>query len=351
MMALEELNLYSASDMSPWDAFVKNHPEGSVFHSSSWLRVIREAYSFEPLLYISRNVNGEISGVLPFFVTKSPLLGKHMVSLPFSDYGGALFSDSNGVTDFLTQVMSKHKRHMDYFEIRNAVPESSGMYRQSSYKRHVLQLFPDPKDNMKKIDKRTIQYSIRKAQREGVVVSEENNQKGLEEFCRLNRMTRKKHGLPYQPELFFEKLFEHLISKGDASILLATCDTLVIAAGLFLKFNKFVYYKYNASDPNYLTKKTPNHLLTWHAIERACLEGYVSFDFGRTSVRNDGLIRYKEMWGAETFDLPYFFYPEMKTMKTQEEKSPVYRMATKIWHSLPESMVDFIGPRVYKYLG
>lgn len=349
-MILERYDLRNKSDMDQWDEFVKAHPKGTAFHRSSWLRVIHETYSFEPLLFVWRDRGADISGIAPFFITKSPFMGTRLVSIPFSDYGGPLCADSNQINDFMSEIMAKHRRKTTYLEVRCALPDSAGMFAQGYYKRHILRLSCDPKVNMKRIDKRTIQYSIRKAQREGVTISEENNPSGLAEFCRLNKLTRKKRGLPYQPQLFFDKLFEHLISKNDAFILLAACEGIVIAAGLFLRFNDFVYYKYNASDPAYLTKKTPNHLLTWHAIEGSCLGGSRYFDFGRTSATDEGLLRYKEMWGGEASDLPYYFYPEVKTMKTQEGQSFLYRTATKMWHSLPEAMIDFIGPRIYRYL-
>ena len=59
--------------------------------------------------------------------------------------------------------------------------------------------------------------------------------------------------------------------------MLAEFDTVVIAAGLFLKLNDIVYYKYNASDPVYLVKKNPNHLLTWKAIKQASLDVVMVF--------------------------------------------------------------------------
>lgn len=57
-------------------------------------------------------------------------------------------------------------------------------------------------------------------------------------------------------------MFHNMISKGHASILLAIWDSKTIAAGIFIKFKKTIYYKYNVSNPLYMSKKAPNHLLT-----------------------------------------------------------------------------------------
>ena len=119
---------------------------------------------------------------------------------------------------------------------------------------------------------------------------------------------------------------------------------------MFFKHKDTVVYKYSASNPNYLSKVTPNHLLTWTAIEGACLEGYRYFDFGRTSPDNSGLMRYKEMWGVQTDNLPYYYYPEVKGATSKKEKQFSYRIMTGIWRYLPDPIVEFIGPKIFRHI-
>ena len=347
---LTTFSLDNQQQMEQWDRYVRTHPDGTPFHLSAWIRVIHETYSLKPLLYVLQDENGDVSGIVPFIIAKSPTLRTRLISLPFSDYGGPLCSDSDKVATWLNSIVKKHAKQAQYFEIRSGLRDTEGLYPQQHYKRHILCLSSNPQETLRKIEKRTIQYSIRKAQREGVTVTDESNHRGVAEFFRLNRLTRRKHGLPYQPIFFFKELFEHLISKGIGRIMLASSDSTVIAGALFLMFKDCVYYKYNASDPAYLSKKTPNHLLTWQAIEQGCVEGYKFFDFGRTSIYNAGLLRYKEMWGADSMDLPYFFFPDVKPAKTQEGDSSLYRVASKIWCSLPDGVADWLAPRVYRYL-
>jgi serine/alanine adding enzyme len=346
---LEKYSLFNASEMNQWDDFVKSHPKGSPFHLTGWAKTICETYAFEPLLYVCKDGDGRISGVFPLFLIKSLFTGTRIVSLPFSDYGGPLFTNEEKKNDFLERIIEERKNRIRYFEIRGVLSSNCGFVEHSYYKRHVLQLFPDPPKVLKKVDKRTIQYSIRKAQRSGVEVREENNQQGMEEFQRLNKLTRMKHGVPSQPSKFFKSLLENMVQRGDATILVALYGSKVVAAGLFLKCNETFYYKYNASDPGYLSKVTPNHLLTWRAIEMACLQGYHFFDFGRTSPDNEGLMRYKEMWGAQPMDLGYYYFPKVRGAASTEEKGLPYRMLTKVWRSLPEAIIDVIGPKIYKH--
>lgn len=346
---LEKYSLFNESEMRQWDDFVKFHPKGSPFHLSGWIKTIHDTYSFEPFLYVLKNESGNISGVSPFFFIRSVFTGTRVVSLPFSDYCGPLCTNEEEENDFLERIIKERKNRIRYVEIRGVLSKNSGFIEYNYYKRHTLQLFPDPRKVLKKVDKRTIQYSIRKAQKSGVEVREENNQQGMEEFQRLNKLTRMKHGVPSQPSNFFKGLLENIVLRGNASILVALYDSKVIAAGFFLKCKDTFYYKYNASDPDYLSKVTPNHMLTWHAIEMACLQGYDFFDFGRTSPDNEGLMRYKEMWGAQPMDLQYYYFPKIRGAASTEEKGLPYRILTKIWGSLPEAIVEVIGPTIYRH--
>jgi len=349
---LTKFSLYNESEMNQWDNFVKSHPAGTTFHLSCWMKAIQETYALEPLLYVVKNERDEITGIVPFFLIKSPFIGSRIVSLPFSDYCGPLSSDKDQEEKMLTTIIGEHKNQVKYIEIRGNLKDNSELICHNYYKCHTLELLPDPAEVLTKLDRKTIRYGIRKAQKSEIEIREENTQSGIEEFYRLNRLTRKKHGIPSQPVKFFQKFFDHMVLSGNSYILLAIDDSKVVATGVFSKLNDTIYYKYNASDTEYLatTKKTPNHLLTWHAIEKACLEGYKFFDFGRTSPNNTGLVRYKEMWGCKPYDLPYYYYPEIKGSGSKEESSLSYRILTSAWRSLPDSWQEIIEQKIYKHI-
>jgi CelD/BcsL family acetyltransferase involved in cellulose biosynthesis len=348
---LEKVLLEESSDMKQWDAFVESHPKGSPFHLTCWMRAIQKTYSFEPLLYVYRGKGGDISGLIPFFLIRGVFVGTRIVSLPFSDYCGPLFNSELEEAESLAKIVEENKHRVKYIEIRSGLASTHDFHCHDYYKRHVLRLPPEPSELMRKIDRRTIQRCIKKAEASGVEINEASNELGLTEFYRLNQLTRRKHGVPSQPKAFFENLLEQVILSGNGSILLATHDSKVISGSVFLKLNNTVYYKYNASDPDYMSKLTPNHLLTWHAIERACLEGYSFFDFCRTSPANHGLMRYKEMWGADRLDLPYHYYPRVRGATSMEGGGLLYRIFTGAWRSLPDSLAEMIGPRIYRHLG
>jgi CelD/BcsL family acetyltransferase involved in cellulose biosynthesis len=345
---LELFSLDDPVEAGHWDDYVESHPNGTPYHLSCWLRTMRDTYAFDSLLYVWKTGVGKLSGGCPFFKIKNLFKGYRLVSLPFSDYGGPLFYDDVQESQLMRKVINEHAKSTNYIEIRGPLLANSEFVSHNHYKRHVMNLDSDLSAVRRKINKRTIQYSIRKAEKSGIKIEEANSSYGIDQFYRLNALTRKKHGVPGQPRNFFENLFKEVITKGHGFLMAAIYQSKTVASSLFLKCGNTLHYKYNASDPDVLGTLTPNHSLTWEAIVKGCREGYKLVDFGRTSPDNKGLIRYKEMWGAKASELPYFYYPQVKGVSSAEETDLVYRILSGAWRSLPDGVVERIGPMLYK---
>lgn len=344
-------SLHNEAEMKEWDSFVTKHPQGTPFHLHFWLKTIFQSYKMEPHLYTIRNKQNTITSIFPLFAVKTPFIGCRLISIPFSDNCGPLCSNAYEENDLLKQIIADFGSHVNYIEIRSPLVSNDYYISENFFKRHILEINSDSCTLLENTDKKTIQYSIRKAQKAGVEIREENSLWGISEFFRLNKLTRKKHGVPHQPWRYFENLFQNMFASGNAFLLLAFYDSRVIAGGLFLKLNRTIYYKYNASDQNWLTEKRPNHLLTWHAIEKACREKYDFLDFGRTAACNDGLMRYKEMWGAKAVDLPYYFFPKATGFNSEKCGQSIFlENLKKVWQKLPDSLIDVVSSRVFKHL-
>lgn len=340
-----------AGQMKQWDAFVASHPKGTVFHSSPWLKCIHHTYRYQPFLYVSRDNRETIDGVFPCFYIKSPIMGRRLVSIPFSDYGGPLFMDADREYEQLARIIRDKNNGFRLYEIRSSLNPAINLFSPNNYLSHVLELDSQPEIVMKNVDRKTIRYSIRKAKKAGVEIERGDSMSDVKKFYDLNLLTRKKHGLPPQPYVFFKNIYKLLIETGHAFLMIAYLDSKAIGAGLFLKFQDTLYYKYNASDPSFLSKVSPNHLLTSDAIEWACLQGFKYFDFGRTYIANQGLARYKEMWGARAAELPYHYYPLPRTSDPGRENGLSYQIVTNICRRLPPFVLKSVGARLYKHMG
>jgi len=345
-----EISVDDIEKTQKWDSFVKMHPAGTPYHLTNWIKTIKETYHYDPVMYMDVNKSGKIECVFPFFLINNIFTSKRIISLPFSDYGGPIANHQASIQRIIETLNNDYSSYIKNIEIRSDIKDYVGYKGLNYYKRHVAKLSSDEEKIYSEINKRTIQYSIRKAKKKGVRVYEDNSIEGLKNFIRLNSMTRLKHGVPSQPDKFFYNLFNNMISKKNGFILLAEYRSKIIAASVFITVGRQVHYKYNASDLSYLKEAAPNHLITWKAIQKGINEGYDVFDFGRTSPDNKGLIRYKRMWGAEEFDCVYSYFPEIRGASSFAESSIFYKLSTGVWKRLPTFMRSTIGTYIYKYL-
>jgi CelD/BcsL family acetyltransferase involved in cellulose biosynthesis len=90
----------------------------------------------------------------------------------------------------------------------------------------------------------------------------------------------------------------------------------------------------------------PNNLLYWEMIRWGCLNGYQSFDFGRSSP-DSGTYRFKKQWGAEEEPLHWQCVSrKIGQAAMPQADSNKYRWVIKVWSHLPLSLTNFVGPFV-----
>ena len=49
-------------------------------------------------------------------------------------------------------------------------------------------------------------------------------------------------------------------------------------------------------------------------------------------------------------DLAYYYYPHIKGTSSTEESGLAYRMATRVWRTLPDVFTEKLGPVLYQHL-
>ena len=97
---------------------------------------------------------------------------------------------------------------------------------------------------------------------------------------------------------------------------------------------------------------SPNHFLIWEEIKDSYQEGYLTFDFGRTSIRNVSLMDFKRRWGSSVVDLPKFIYPlERSAQFSENDSNLTYRIARVVFQHSPDLISKTLGKLLYKHLG
>ena len=99
------------SDRHCWEEYVRAHPEGTFFHGWSWRAAVHRAFGHRPIYLIARR-GDLVCGVLPFFLVKSVVAGRLLVSVPYAVYGGALVDDERTAELLLRETRALARRYL-----------------------------------------------------------------------------------------------------------------------------------------------------------------------------------------------------------------------------------------------
>ena len=303
-----EISVVDPRTCPDWDAFVDSHPDGNVFHTSGWARVLLGTYKYRPLYHVRRDDSGAIRSAVALMQVDGRLTTRRLVGLPFSDVCPPLLGSTGEDAELLSVVSGAAvAAGASHVELRGpgAVPlDSAGFGAGQAFYQHIIPITASAEETAKGFHS-SARRAIRKAEREGLSVREANSLDDMREFYRLTVLTRKKHGLLPQPWRFFANVHRHMIEAGAGHLLLADFEGRPIAGDLLLRFRDQMVYKFNASDPRFLNLR-PNNILLWQAIRLSASLGCRSLDLGRCDTDNEGLRRFKLLWGSDEKTLRYY---------------------------------------------
>jgi hypothetical protein len=327
-----------------WDSFVADDPEATIFHGSAWARVLADTYGFIPRYFVGEGQTGWC--VVPMMEIRGIFARRHGVGLPFSDAvsalgarGPVLAETTRALADFAA------RRGWRSLEFRDSLP-IPGAHASKRFVHHQVRLDDDVEAVGKALHE-SIRRNIRKAERSGVRVSCSRDGGAMEGFYRLHCLTRRKHGLPPQPLIFFRNLWRELIDPGRGFVACAWHGGRLVSAAVFLHFGSSAIYKYGASLETHHHLRA-NHLVMWRSIQKCMQGGCRLLSLGRTDLGQEGLIRYKQAWGAEEKPNPY-------TRTGSEERKSTLRtmvrgMIGATARRMPIPVLRVIGEIAYRHI-
>lgn len=322
--------------------------EGStIFHSTNWARVLAECYGYHPV-YLVLSEGGSCKGCLPVIEVDSAITGKRGVCVSFSDYCGALVQHRDHFKLLFDNLLEYGRvRRWRYVEFRG---ESSlcDALPSKVYAHHLIELSSDERMMLSRLRNSTAR-SIQKAVKEGVAVDIGCSLQGVLDFYLLHCLTRRRQGLPPQPRSYFEKLHEHVISRGLGFTALARQDSVTVAGMVCLHFGRNAIYKYGASDTDFQHLRA-NNLLFWETMKKCSREGFNALSLGRTDLDNEGLLHFKNGWGGQMTSLNYNRYDLVKNRFVcgRERNLTACREVLK---RLPVNVLRMLGAFAYRHVG
>jgi hypothetical protein len=330
-----------------WDQLVVSHPDFSFFHSAAWAKVLSKTYGHEPV-YLRFSQRCELVALIPMMEVRSLLTGHRGVCLPFTDFCGPLMFGVEGSAatfDKLSEVAWERK--WKHFEVRDAKAFDGSATPALAYYGHTLDLRGGPEELFTRV-KSSGRRALRKAERSGLSVQVARTRQAIVEFYRLHVRTRKRHGLPPQPLSFFLNIYDEVIKPGFGFVAIASSGSRPVAAAVFFHFGKRAVYKFGASDERRQDLRG-NNMVMWEGIRFLAQYGAETLHFGRTSLENDGLRRFKLTWGTEEETIEYLKFDTVaEAWVTRRDASSGFHEA--IFGRLPSVLNRMAGAIIYPHL-
>lgn len=324
-----------------WDAFVDAASDGTAAHLWGWRGVMERAYGHRSFYLAAVDGDG-LAGVLPLTLVTSRLFGRHLVSMPFLDYGGLCTDGRKGPAKALIEAaVELTTAERARLELRHLEYRPIGLPCSLEKVTMLLELETHADAQWKKLPSER-RNRIRKGQRCGLSTTI-HSADGLADFYDVWSTNMRALGSPPHSPDFFREMLTRL---GDrARILLVRADGKAIGAAMMLTHRGILSIPWVSSLRRYFDR-CPNQVLYWEAIRFAIEEGVRVLDFGR-STRGAGTFEAKRQWGAEPVQL-YWHYFTDQDRPPADDTSHRLAWATRVWRHLPVAVANQLGPPLRK---
>lgn len=335
---------------SRWDDFAVRHPSASAFHQRGWLEALGRTYGYTPLVLTTARDGEPLEDGVVLCRVSSWLTGTRLVSLPFADHCEPLLNPVGECLQFAKWLRTEcDSQKWKYIELRPLSPLQDGedvLQPSHSYFFHELDIRENLDRIFRKFHKDSIQRKIRRAEKEGLSYEAGCSDQLLDEFYRLVLVTRRRHRLLPQPQAWFRNLVECI---GDnIQIRIARKAGVPISAMLTLRHGSSAIYKYGCSDERFHPLGGMPFLF-WRFIEESKAAGVEKIDFGRSDLENEGLVAFKDKFGASKRLLTYYRYPY--SGQTAMTKTRGAEAARQLLFLLPDAVSAQAGRLLYRHMG
>lgn len=325
------------TDESGWDDFVGRADDGTMAHRWAWTQIVAAAYGHQvfPLAAVRDEA---IAGILPLVLVRGRLFGRHLVSMPFLDYGGLCTAGDRAAEGALVAAALELARSKEArLELRHLTDRAIGLPA-SLHKVTMTLDLTGGEDAVWSSIRSNRRGQVRKARRNGLVVSI-HGMDGLGDFYRVMATNMRDLGSPVHRRGFYREILTRF--GEDARILLTHDAGRAVGAGMVLFHRNRAVLPWSSSLRASLSRG-PNQLLYWEAIRYGIQRGCREFDFGRSS-RDSGTYESKREWGAQPVQLFWHHHPEEESAADGDGR---LEWATRLWRRLPVPLATIAGAMV-----
>lgn len=327
--------------------------QGDIFHTPEWNDVLYETYGFDIKANVLIDEQGRpVAGVS--YVCLADIRGSRISSLPFCDYMDPLIQTREQWDSLLEGILSQNLPYK-IRPLHSDIPLLDDRFELANRARwHGLDLTPSSDEIWSGLHK-SVRTSVRKAQKNNVVIRTAETDEDLRTFFEMHLGIRKnKYRLVAQPYLFFQNIWNRFVVPQNGRLILAEHQGDVIAGMMFLRYKDTLYYKFSASVPTKLSVN-PNEIIMWEGIQYGKDSGCSFLDFGLSDWDQDGLNFFKRKFANDEKIISFLQHtPEERNLHQEDMSRTVGELLPKLTElftdeSVPTHITEGAGNLLYRY--
>jgi FemAB-related protein (PEP-CTERM system-associated) len=326
-------------------------------HDWTWREILENVFGHTPYFLIARRNGGAgqpaAVGVLPLFHVKSFLFGNALIAVPYLNGGGVLADDEEARRMLLDAAcklgLKLRTRYIEFRERDRSLASAANLVERSHKVVMRLPLLRDPQKMLMSFPTK-LRTKIRRPEKSGFRIEEYSgasaDSSSVDAFYGVFARHMRDLGTPVYPKSLFVSVARAFGER--CRILLAVYEGTPTSCGLTIGYRDTVEIPWASSLMKY-NQFRPNTLLYWHAIKRACEDGYTTFDFGRSSP-DSGTFEFKRQWGSEPAPLHWYYAGGKQNVPDVNPKNPKFSVLVRCWMRLPLPLANAVGPWITRSL-
>lgn len=308
-LSAEGVRRLEEPDRERWDALVADAEGASVFHTSAWASIWAEEWRnarWEAL--VLEDASGYAAGLPAIVRRHGPW--RTVDAMPYATYGGPLVRRGHPDPErarralleaFAAWVTGRRvlRAGLAWYEgSPGDLPEE--LPARASFT-HVLPLASDFEALAAGFSPSTRRL-VRQSEASGLSIRTITTPEELRLFYEIATETVQRRGGEPKPYALYERIAATMVPAGLARYHLVAHGDEAIAGSLHL-FHEGAAVSWLPVSRESSWPLRPNNFLIAHVLETLCAAGYLEYNFGASPPDAEGLIRFKEGWGATRRDV------------------------------------------------
>jgi FemAB-related protein (PEP-CTERM system-associated) len=331
------------------DVFVADHPHGTPFHRTAWLRAIEQATGHRALLLAAVAPSGDICGLLPLHHVKSRLFGQALVSSAFAVDGGLLVDDDRvlGPLVAAAQGIAKERGGVP-LELRGGpAPGGDWRSREGDYVGFVRPLAADDDAELLAVPRKH-RAELRKAlANPALSVETGRSDRLIRDHYHVYATSVRNLGTPVFPAKLFRSVLAHFGDDADVMVVREGDRPISAVLTLYHQGRVMPYWGGGIADARRLRS---NELMYFRLMGHGRMRGMTHFDFGRSKT-GSGQAAWKKSFGFDPSPRTYHAWPTDEAGRDVNPTSAKYQRRIALWKRLPLPIANKLGPLISRGLG